>query len=38
MSTNSGAMSAVFHQGREICRPKIQAVIECRSTAMGRPM
>ncbi len=35
--TKSGAMSAVFHHGLEICRPKIHAVIECSSTAVGRP-
>ena len=31
--TNQGASSAVCHSSRPACRPKIQAVTECTSTA-----
>ena len=31
--TNQGARSAVCHISRPCCRPKIQAVTECTSTA-----
>ena len=34
---NSGAMMAEYQNPREICRPKIQAVIECSRIAAGRP-
>jgi len=32
---NSGGMIAEYQKPREICRPKIQAVMECTSTAAG---
>ena len=34
---NIGAMIAEYQNPREICRPKIQAVIECSRIAAGRP-
>ena len=34
---NSGAMIAEYQKPRAICRPKIQAVIECSRIAAGRP-
>ncbi len=33
---NRGGMMAEYQKPREICRPKIQAVMECTSTAAGR--
>lgn len=33
--TNSGGMMAEYQNPREICKPKIQAVMECTSTAAG---
>ena len=32
---NSGGMIAEYQKPREICRPKIHAVMECTSTAAG---
>ena len=34
---NSGAMIAEYQKPRAICRPKIQAVMECSRIAAGRP-
>ncbi len=36
-TTNSGAMSEVFHQLRAIWRPKIHAVTEWSRIAVGKP-
>ena len=33
---NSGGMIAEYQNPREICSPKIQAVMECTRTAAGR--
>ena len=32
---NSGGMIALYQKPREICSPKIQAVMECTRTAAG---